>query len=1196
MKVKVKKTRGVTGNQHNYGLVTGSIWNYEDKPINNNVSVTMSPVPRDEANIEAERNETIVFPDQDGTVSHAKIGGKRHYQGGTPLNVPDGSFVFSDYNKMKIKNKDVLQNIFNMNPKKGATPADIAKKYEIETYKQILKDPWADPMDKKTAQLMLENNMKKLGQLALIQESMKGFPDGIPAIAQPLFGSDIAQGQPSPQDQMPSELAEAKRGGMLMAQSGKSVHNQNIKNQIHKAIQLYKTSSSKEERIRTYNWLTNILGANPEYKTIPAVKSFLSGLSSTAQNAYNETIRQKGLVETNRMNAEKEKAKWEKYRQDALAKKAAEEKAAAAEKKKAEQAKKSGMYSETGWGQPVEHSYPGFMDGIEQTPYVKKAYTLYDEALRLAANNPDQLEIYADKINNIDVPHSWTMPGVTLYNFGSGLLNAFTPFSFPDISPTGITWQEKVDDMANQLYNRASSLRLNKQVKKEEKKRSPEAISEYNKKLEAIRQKAVNVVNDPSSYTTDQLDAATTILNWYKTLNTNPIVPQATPDEYIDRRIGYGILDGTFKGKTLDDLAKIINAPGITKDKKNEEETKKQTAADSTQAAQGNPFAAQGDSLIAPDNTNVNAGTNEYNDEHGMTNTSQSSSNQGSSSQGTSTVRVNKDRGTSSQSQSIDYDNLSVSQMREILKRNGYNIPPSDTAVENLYNSASQFTPLRKKGGELKKYQTGNEVVYKFIPDPDKAEIEKKYKINYNPYSMAAVNPNIKGAGHQVNDYVATPGGSWIHKSRAKDAATIDQQVLDWDKSHPAYDWNTYDGGFDQYAKDKAAIAKLKTSKRLNWKQARDQYEKQTGRNPYKWKADNYTNYYRKYAGADKNYFNVDKSGNYTDDALVEGAQFITTPKFDEIKVEQPPVEQPPVVDNPPKDDKPKTELEDIPETKYETGVTPAPWWNYDVVNYANQLGNYFDIEPGQLPPYMQYNPYLADPTFVDPARAIAQQQGLARQSQDAIMSSADPTTGRANVIAAQAQAAPQVANIMSQYDNQNVGIANQFEQQNAQTMNQAQLQNQKFQQLYAEEIETRRQQYLNALREGKTNVAKSIMQGMKNAAETSWENAQSDSFAVDPTTGQVYFKRAFDPRTGQYRAGSLSYEDWKKSNFPGGVPNGVDEKTLIDAWVKQKGYSSKKRKDLKDDDDKKMGGKVSKAKYMHGGIVFNPIDYIWNI
>jgi hypothetical protein len=35
------------------------------------------------------------------------IGGKKHSKGGTPLNVPEGSFIFSDY--LKEKNPDVFK-------------------------------------------------------------------------------------------------------------------------------------------------------------------------------------------------------------------------------------------------------------------------------------------------------------------------------------------------------------------------------------------------------------------------------------------------------------------------------------------------------------------------------------------------------------------------------------------------------------------------------------------------------------------------------------------------------------------------------------------------------------------------------------------------------------------------------------------------------------------------------------------------------------------------------------------------------------------------------------------------------------------------------------------------------------------------------------------------------------------------------
>jgi len=207
MKIKINRVRaGSMGDQRNYGLVTGSVWNYELKPDTNRVSDTLSPVPRDEANIEAERGETIVGDlNNDGMVEHAIVGGKRHFQGGTPLNVPDGSFVFSDYNKLKIKNKDLLKGIFNYGGSKGATPAQVAKRYELNKYVDILNDPESDPLDKKTAQLMLDNNMKKLGQLALVQEGMKGFPDGIPDIAAPLFNSQQAM----------------KRGGLVKAQGGK---------------------------------------------------------------------------------------------------------------------------------------------------------------------------------------------------------------------------------------------------------------------------------------------------------------------------------------------------------------------------------------------------------------------------------------------------------------------------------------------------------------------------------------------------------------------------------------------------------------------------------------------------------------------------------------------------------------------------------------------------------------------------------------------------------------------------------------------------------------------------------------------------------------------------------------------------------------------------------------------------------------
>ena len=60
------------------------------------VNSTLQPVPREEANLEAERGEVAVLPTKGGVPDTFKIGGERHSKGGTPLNLPSDSFIFSD--------------------------------------------------------------------------------------------------------------------------------------------------------------------------------------------------------------------------------------------------------------------------------------------------------------------------------------------------------------------------------------------------------------------------------------------------------------------------------------------------------------------------------------------------------------------------------------------------------------------------------------------------------------------------------------------------------------------------------------------------------------------------------------------------------------------------------------------------------------------------------------------------------------------------------------------------------------------------------------------------------------------------------------------------------------------------------------------------------------------------------------------
>lgn len=192
------------------------------------VNKTIQPTERDEANVEAERGEILITDSLfTGFPELFVIGGKNHSEGGTPLNVTDNSFVFSKDKTLKIKNDDI-QKVFGKKEKKtGYTPAELAKQYEINKYRKILADPDSDNMERETAELMIKNYNEKLGQLALVQESMKAFPQGIPFISIPyleMMGIDPAQFVTNASDEesespLTSEedipVGTAKKGGQM---------------------------------------------------------------------------------------------------------------------------------------------------------------------------------------------------------------------------------------------------------------------------------------------------------------------------------------------------------------------------------------------------------------------------------------------------------------------------------------------------------------------------------------------------------------------------------------------------------------------------------------------------------------------------------------------------------------------------------------------------------------------------------------------------------------------------------------------------------------------------------------------------------------------------------------------------------------------------------------------------------------------
>ena len=202
-------------------------------PSSSQTTRTIGAIPRDQANLEAEGGETV-FGDinGDGFPEHNTIVGPRHAQGGVPLNLPDDSFIYSDYKTggMKISDPNVLEMFGKSGKKKKGsrkkpayTPAELAKPYDINKYRSMLEDPNSDKITRRTAEIMIENYNLKLGALALAQESSKGFPQGIPMVARPYMQANGIREEdlipPPPQPvaeqggQMMPPVAQMQRGG-----------------------------------------------------------------------------------------------------------------------------------------------------------------------------------------------------------------------------------------------------------------------------------------------------------------------------------------------------------------------------------------------------------------------------------------------------------------------------------------------------------------------------------------------------------------------------------------------------------------------------------------------------------------------------------------------------------------------------------------------------------------------------------------------------------------------------------------------------------------------------------------------------------------------------------------------------------------------------------------------------------------------
>jgi hypothetical protein len=177
----------MTGDQSDYGLVT-SPYNFGNDQFNNtddnNVRYSLSAVPREMANLEAEGGETVLTDlNNDGKFGLYNINGPRHSKGGVPMYLPEQSFVFSDTPKMKFNRQELAE--FGIESRKKMTPAKVSKKYQLNEFIGAMADPFADDITVKSAELMLDKNLMSLSKLAFGQEQKKKFADGVPLASHP---------------------------------------------------------------------------------------------------------------------------------------------------------------------------------------------------------------------------------------------------------------------------------------------------------------------------------------------------------------------------------------------------------------------------------------------------------------------------------------------------------------------------------------------------------------------------------------------------------------------------------------------------------------------------------------------------------------------------------------------------------------------------------------------------------------------------------------------------------------------------------------------------------------------------------------------------------------------------------------------------------------------------------------------------
>jgi hypothetical protein len=225
-----------------------------------------------EPNVEVEGKEHIQLPNG----FSQEIQGKKHSEGGIPINLPQGTKIFSEKLKVPVSflkeaialdpENQMLKSL--KLPKTGKISyADLAKKFETKKYVDLLNSKDADAIQMTTAQLMIQQNNAKLEELFGLQEQNK---------ISGVHGPQVQQN--AQQEQQEQEAQQAQMQGEQM--QGEEMEQPMMK---YGGYHLPKAQAGKDVILPNGKKVTAVKVKEPgkEYKPVPNMPGYFYRTTTT---------------------------------------------------------------------------------------------------------------------------------------------------------------------------------------------------------------------------------------------------------------------------------------------------------------------------------------------------------------------------------------------------------------------------------------------------------------------------------------------------------------------------------------------------------------------------------------------------------------------------------------------------------------------------------------------------------------------------------------------------------------------------------------------------------------------------------------------------------------------------------------------------------------------------------------------------